>query len=741
MALVIVESPNKCSKIKKVLGNGYEVIASVGHIKDLEKKNMGIDTTTWDANYIVNPDKKDVVQKIKNAAKEHDEIYIATDDDREGSAIAFDIKSLIPKDKKIYRSIFKTITKDDIWKGINNPIPFDENLYKAQQARRMTDRIVGFKVSPVMWAKGLKNTSAGRVQSATLKWIVDKEKEIRAFNKEEYWTIHADMKKGFIADLVSINGAKVEPKTKNDSDTIISKIANKLKVSKYESKATTRSPNPPFITATLQQEANTKFGWSSKRTMDVAQALFANGLTTYIRSDSVRIDPEKINDLRDRIKQKFGQQYLSSSPIHYQNKDASQDAHEAIRPTFEPTPSTLSVDETRLLDLITDRFMASQMADAIFDRTSVELESSLKDKAIFKISGSILKFDGHLKVYGSQTKDVMLPKMSVGDILDVANVRGEQHFTKPPARFTDASFINKMKEDGVGRPSTYATVTETLIDHGYVCRDKKNLKPTEIGIMVSDYLSTFFKDIVDTTFTAKMEDDLDKIALGNLNKNIFMDSFFKVLEIELDGAKRGDPSVIFKTDIDCKSCADGSKMARKISKSGVFLGCENYPKCGHVLNYDEDGNVKESDIETGIPCPICKSKVVKKKGKFGEFWGCSSYPTCTWIGKIDSDGNIAETKAVEKTDIKCDQCKAGYMIKRQGKNGPWLGCSSYPKCKNTASLESDGTLKKTKPKQKLTGEKCPKCKKGDLLEREGKYGKFKGCSEFKNGCKYIHKEK
>lgn len=748
MALLIVESPNKIKKISKALPPGYVVMASVGHVMDLEKKDMGIDLDTFDASYKINDDKKDIVKSLKEEAKKHDVIYIATDPDREGEGIAHNIRSLLPKQgKQIIRVAFKDLSKASIQAALQNPVGFDDNLFEAQQARRMTDRLVGFKVSPVMWAKGMKNTSAGRVQSATLKWLVDREKEIRSFVPEEYWSIHSDMINGFTADFYGMDGKKYVPPNKAKADAIVNDIGKELVVSQYNSTAGTRSPSAPFITATLQQDASSKFGWTSKKTMDVAQSLFSNGLITYHRTDSVRIEPAKIKDIRERIEQSYGKAYLSPKARTYQNKDAAQDAHEAIRPTFEPVPTSISVDDKRLLELITNRFMASQMADAKFDKTNVELESKGEKKTYqFRASGSVMQFDGFLKVYGGVGKDTVLPSMKVGDKIKIKKLRPVQHFTKPPGRYTDSSFISKMKNDGVGRPSTYATVVETLLSHGYIVRDKKALKPTEVGIMVSDYLSEFFKDISNAEFTATLESELDDIATGKAKKKDVMKKFFETLSTELQAAIEGDPGVIFKTKRDCPSCKDGSKMVRKVGKHGVFLGCENYPTCGQIMNFDKDGNIKEDKVETGLPCPVCNSKIIKKQGKFGEFYGCSAYPTCKWTGKVDEQGNVITNKKAKKSGHSCPKCNSD-LIERDGKFGKFLGCSAYPKCKfignedeNGNIVPSKGSSGKKASSAKKTGKSCPKCKTGELLEREGKFGTFLGCSEFPK-CKHIEKGK
>jgi DNA topoisomerase-1 len=742
MALIIVESPNKIPKIRKALGNGYTVMASVGSIMDLEKKEMGINLDTFTPSYKVNHDKTDVVKALKAEAKNHKDIYIATDPDREGEGIAFSIKEILPKrGKNIQRISFKELTKAAIMGAIKNPVGFNDELYAAQQARRMTDRMVGFKVSPVMWNKGLKKTSAGRVQSATLKWLTEREKEIRAFVKEEYWTIIAETKDGFNANFYGIGKKKFVPKSKKEADEIVAAIKGDLEVTDYQAKTRKRSPSPPFITATLQQDASTRFGWTSKKVMDNAQELFSQGLITYHRTDSVRTEASKIIDIRDKIENKFGKNYLSTNKRLYKNKDAAQDAHEAIRPTFEAIPMTVSSEQRRLLDLITDRFMASQMADAIFDQSSIALEYKDKKSYVFKVSGSVQQFDGFLKAYGSASKDLVLPAMKKGQKVGVKKFVPGQHFTKAPPRYTDASFVGKMKKEGVGRPSSYATIPETLVRHGYIVRDGKSLKPTEIGIMVADYLSVYFKDLTDAQFTSTMESELDQIGSGSIKMFDFMDKFYNVLKSEITVARKGSSKQIFESEIECPSCNDGTKMSRKIGEHGVFLGCQSWPKCGHIINIKEDGSFEDGQVETGTPCPECGNPIVKRKGKYGEFWGCKAYPTCTWKGKLDENGNIIKrSSSGETTGIKCGVCKQGEMVKRKGKFGEFLGCNRYPDCKTIVNLDANGkpVVKKKKKAAKSTGKTCPKCKKNELVERDGKFGKFIACSGFPK-CRHIEK--
>lgn len=748
MALVIVESPNKIPKIKKCLGPGYQVLASVGHIMDLAKKDMGIDLDTFTPTYSVNQDKKDVVKNIKEAAKNHSDIYIATDADREGECIAYHIYDILPKKgKNIERVIFKEINKKEIDAGLKNPIGFRPDLYDAQKARRMTDRIVGFKVSPVLWSKGMKGMSAGRVQSAALNILAEREKKIRDFKPEEYWSITLLSKIGLEAALSKIGGKTFKIKTKAEVDAVVKDIPSKVEVTLYQAKSRKRSPYPPYITSTLQKDAGTKFNWTGKRVMDTAQKLFSEGLITYHRTDSTRSDPDKVKKIREEIKSKYGVKYLSPKTNQYGPKEAAQDAHEAIRPTFEKLPPGMSSDEKKLYDLIYSRFMASQMANAIFDQTTIELQGTGKKKYTFKATGSIMNFDGFLKVYGGTGNDKILPKVTKGQKLDVDKVTPNQHFTKAPPRFNGPSFTDKLEKDGVGRPSTYASIPETLISRGYVERNGKNLHVTEVGIMVSDYLKEHFESITSIEFTADMEADLDKISTGNKDMDSVMKEFHQDLKKDLDQAVKSKDLSVFKTKKECPDCkAKGTKafLVRKVGKYGVFLGCENYPNCGYTITYDASGKEKVEHVDTAKSCPNCGTgKVIKKEGKFGDFYGCSNYPTCKWTGKVGTDGAIVEKKAstAKSTGIKCPTCKTGELVERNGKFGKFHGCNRYPKCKTIVNLDDNGNpikkVTKSKSAAKKTGEKCPKCN-SDLVERKGKFGAFVGCSGYPS-CKYIKK--
>ena len=543
----------------------------------------------------------------------------------------------------------------------------------------------------------------------------------------------------FDANFYGINKKKVVPKNKKEAEEIVQAIKGDLEVTDYQAKTRSRSPYPPFDTAALQGDASTKFGWTSKRVMDNAQELFSQGLITYHRTDSLRTEASKIVDIRDRIEKKYGKSYLSPKKRIYKAKGAAQDAHEAIRPTFEAVPMSLSNDQKKLLDLITNRFMASQMSDAKFDQSNIVLEYKDKKTYTFKVSGSVQKFDGFLRVYGSSSKNVALPTMQKGQ--KVKKLVPGQHFTKAPPRYTEASFVGRMKKENVGRPSSYATIPETLLRHKYITREKNVLKPTEVGIMVADYLSVYFKELTTDHFTAKMLNEMDSIAEGNGNLSKFMSDFYENLKDEIKVARKGSSQEIFLTETDCPSCNDGTKMSRKVGEHGVFLGCQSWPKCGHIINIKEDGSFEDGQVETGTPCPECGNPIIKRKGKYGEFWGCKAYPTCNWKGKLDENGKIVErSSGGESTGIKCGVCKQGEMVKRNGKFGEFLGCNRYPECKTIVNLDDNGkpVVKKKKAPAKSTGKTCPKCKKHELVERQGRYGSFVACSGFPK-CRHIVK--
>ncbi len=698
MALVLIESPNKISKLQKILGPGYKIMASVGHVMDLAKSKMGINTDTLELEYKVNPDKKDIVKNIKAEAKNHDVIYLATDPDREGEAIAFHLSTLLPSTGvTVHRVKFNAITSEAVKKAMKNPGVLDSSLYDAQRARRAIDRLVGFKVSPVMWNKGMVGTSAGRVQSVALRLIADREKEIKAFKPEEYWTLEVETDKDFTAEFWGVDSKDYPLPDQASVDAVVAAIkasGKKLKVVDYQAKTRSRKTAPPFTTSTMQQAASNSFGWGAKKTMSVAQDLFGHGLITYHRTDSTRVEPSKIQELRDKVEQTYGKKYLSPSVINYGPSDGSQDAHEAIRPTYDTPVSALSKDEKRLLTLIENRFMASQMADAEYDQVSVRLEVQDTKAYCFKQTGSILTFDGFLKVYGEVKEDLILPQMKIGDEFGWKALNTQQHYTKPPPRYSDASIIKILEKEGVGRPSTYASILETLEERKYTEKNGKSLGATEIGIMVSDFLTERFPEIVDTGFTSDMESKLDQMADGKVEFKEFVKEFLTSLDDMLTKATSSQMPVAFEVEHSCPKCS--SNMIKKISKHGPFLGCKNWPACDGVLTIAGEKNANEK-VETGHSCPSCSNILILRKGKNGDFFGCKAYPNCKYTAPVGEDGNPGEAKkaAPKDTEVKCPKCKKGHMQERTGKFGKFYGCSAYPKCKNIMKSIEDASINQT----------------------------------------------
>lgn len=693
MKLVIIESPNKIKKLKSILSSDYEIIASVGHMFDLPKRELGIDLETFETELLLDEGKKDILANIKKNADDAEIIYLASDADREGSAVSKNIFDALSKknQKKCKRLLINAITKEAVEQAIQNPTTIDLNLSNAQKGRRVTDRLVGYQISPVMWSKGLKGTSAGRVQSVALKYVADLEKEINAFTSEEYWkaTLKGD---GFSAELASVDGSPYNPKTKAGAEALKKDILSgkdSAKVSEYTKKVRTRSPEPPFITSTLQQIASNNFGWNAQKTMQVAQTLFAAGLITYLRTDSTRIEPDKIESIRKKIDSKLGKNYLSPTIRSYANKDAAQDAHEAIRPTYDQPLAPLSPEETKLLDLIHRRFQASQMADATFDQASLKIEvKSAKHTYLFKVNGSIMTFDGFLKTYGDNKEDLALPQMSIGSSVEVKDISISQHFTQPPGRYSDASLIKKLEKEGVGRPSTYASIIETLINRGYASRDKKSVHATELGIMVSDYLSHSFPSLVSPEMTAKMESDLDEIASGRGDYLQTMSAFYKLLSSSIESAKKVPTIDIFKVDRCCPKC-DSSLVKRK-GEDNIFFGCSSWPKCGYTLKIGMDGEETSELEETGEECPECGGMLKEREGRFGKFKGCGAYPACKYIKKELREGQQKVPALPSKFD--CPKCKIKMVI-RTSVHGEFHSCKNFPKCKYTYNEKSTNKIR------------------------------------------------
>ena len=668
--LVIVESPSKATTIKKYLGSGYSVIASMGHIIDLPKSQLGIDVeNNFEPKYITIRGKGDLVKSLKREAKNASKIYLATDPDREGEAISWHLANLLNIDKNDKcRVTFNEITKKAVSAGIKEPREIDESLVDAQQARRILDRIVGYKISPLLWKKVRKGLSAGRVQSVATKLICDREKEINEFDSKEYWTIDASLiagKKKFTASFYGKNGKKTDIPDGDKAGQILAEIeGSEFKVTNIKKAQKKKTSAPPFITSTLQQEAGRKLSFTSQRTMQAAQQLYEGinikgkgqiGLITYMRTDSLRVSEDAVAESRAYIEATYGSEYIPAKPKVYKTKKNAQDAHEAIRPTYpdltpESIKASLTADQYKIYKIIWDRFTASQMTDAIFDTVSAELEAN---GYTFRASGSTVKFAGFSLLYTEskdegEKKEGKLPELNIGDTPKCDKIEKEQHFTQPPARYTEASLIKTLEEKGIGRPSTYAPIITTIIARGYVVRSKKTLSPTELGMIVNELMCENFEKIVDVGFTASMEEDLDKVEEGSVDWHELIGSFYTPFEATLKEAEEKIGNIEIKdevSDVQCEKC--GRMMVYKQGKFGRFLACPGFPECR---------NTKAKVKGTGVPCPKCGKEIIEKKSKRGKlFYGCTSYPDCDF------------TSWDKPTDEKCPKC-GGIMFEKAGRS-------------------------------------------------------------------------
>ncbi len=657
--LVIVESPSKAKTIQKYLGKDYKVAASVGHIRDLPAAKLSVDIKNdFAPKYAIVKGKEKLVKELKNMVSDADKVYLATDPDREGEAISWHLATVLDLDINDKNRVkFNEINKTSVLQGIKNPEKIDLDLVDAQQARRILDRIVGYKLSPFVSQKIRRGLSAGRVQSVAVRLIVDREEEIRAFNPEEYWTIDAKLiapssKKAFSATLTADENGKVKIENKAQSDAYLNRLDGADYIVDSVKKGTRkRQPAPPFTTSTLQQEASRKLGFQGKRTMKVAQELYegmevkgvgTTGLITYMRTDSLRISEESRQAGNEYIRSNYGEKYLPSKPRYYKTKASAQDGHEAIRPTI-PTLSpdavkdSLTQDQYKLYSLIWKRFMASLMAECVQDTVKVEISAAKpEDRAngkhcIFSASGYSIKFEGYTRIYEVSTDDdeegeSVLPEIKDSDALKLKSLDGNQHFTQPPARYTEASLIKELEETGVGRPSTYVSIVSTILAREYVVRDKKQLKPTELGEAVVGLLKKQFPNIVNVKFTANMESDLDKVENGEVDYIAMLHTFYDGFENTLQKAKDDMSGVKIQlqedvTDIPCEKC--GRMMVVKVGRFGKFLACPGYPECK---------NTKPFVVQTNAKCPVCGGKVIEKKSKKGyTFYGCDNYPDCNFM--------------------------------------------------------------------------------------------------------------
>ncbi len=672
-SLVIVESPAKAKTIKNYLGKDFSVEASSGHLIDLPKSKLGVDIENdFQPQYEVIKNKKKYLTKLKKAAENAESVYLASDPDREGEAIAWHIADQLGIKDKSYRILIHEITEKAIKESINSPTTLSNDRFDAQQARRVLDRLVGYQVSPLLWKKVRRGLSAGRVQSVALRIVVEREREIEKFVTKEYWTIEGDFlpansgdQNPFSANLIRFDSNKVEIGTEQEAANIVNQIKNNdYHVSSVDKKERTRKAQPPFITSTLQQEASRKLRFSVKKTMAIAQKLYEGielgaegpmGLITYMRTDSVRISDQALSESRKYIMDKYGNKYLPEKPNLYKVQKSAQDAHEAIRPTsFDFSPDKIKAhladDEFELYKLVWQRFLASQMTSIIYDQTSIEIKS---EKAEFRTTGSIIKFEGFSKVYiegkeedeqNQEDDEKKLPKLSKDQSLSLKDLKMEQHFTQPPPRFSESSLVRELEEKGIGRPSTYSSIISTIQDREYVKRENRKLKPTVLGKSVNDMLIDGFPEILDVKFTADMEDKLDKVEQGSINWVELLKDFYKGFSqrlLQADDKMRSLRRDGVPAGIDCNQC--GSPMIIKWGKRGEFLSCSTYPECKNAkpFHYDEDGNVKvvekvQPEV-SDINCDKCGKPMVIRKSRYGKFYGCSGYPGCKNIKRMNKE--------------------------------------------------------------------------------------------------------
>jgi len=744
--LVVVESPTKIRTLKKYIGKNYNIAATVGHIRDLPPRELGIEIDNdFKPEYKTINGKQKVITALKKAAGNATDIYLAPDPDREGEAIAFHAAHVLKKKgRQFHRVLFHELTQKAIHQAIAAPLKLHQNKYDAQQARRVLDRLVGYQISPLLWRKVKGRLSAGRVQSVAVRIICERERAIQIFEPVEYWSVTAHLEgetpPSFMAKLTKKDEKKLKIPDGTVAKSIVSDLADEtFQVDDVRRKTVRRRPLPPFITSKLQQEAIRKLRFSAKKTMVVAQQLYEGvdlaqgepvGLITYMRTDSTRIANEAAQDALELIRQNFGPDYAPDSPRFFKNRQKAQDAHEAIRPTSvfntpEKIARYLSKDQLALYRLIWQRFVASQMKEALIDQVSVIIKAGVYQ---FNASGSTVKFPGFMKLYmsaeeqnkQSQDKQKMpLPELRPGMVLKLNKLDPKQHFTQPPPRFSEASLVKELEENGIGRPSTYAAILSTIQTKGYVEMIKRYFRPTELGFIVNDLLVQTFPDLFDVAFTAKMEENLDRIETAEMNYSDLLNRFYHPFKKELDAAQEGMISmrgVGFATGLTCPQCQTG-QLHIKVGKNGQYLACNRYPECSFTRNYerDEKGHVhlveQPQDETTDEVCEKCGSPMVLKQGRYGSFIACSGYPKCKNTRSVNAShrGNDTGVKCPEKN---CD----GLLVERKSRRGKiFYGCNRYPKCKFALW---------DKPVPKV----CPQCNEPFLIMKSTKKdGEFLAC--------------
>ena len=771
--LVIVESPAKAKTIQKYLGKGFTVDASFGHVKDLPKSSLGVDIEDrFNTEYVVIPGKEKVLAKLKKLALAADMIYLAPDPDREGEAIAAHLADELGDGKRkkkgkakgetqdgerIRRVTFNEITQRAVKSAFEHPRGIDRNLVDAQQARRVLDRLVGYQVSPLLWDKVRRGLSAGRVQTVALRLIVDREREIKAFEKKEYWTIDANLAANkppaFDARFLGKGEEKVEVPNGEEAEKIRLALEKAdWVVRSVEKKERRRNATPPFTTSKLQQDSSRKLRFSVKRTMMIAQRLYEGielgdeglvGLITYMRTDSTRVAPEAIAEVREYVTGEYGSQYLPESPNVYKEKKEAQAAHEAIRPTSamrhpDKVKQYLHEDEFKVYKLIWQRFVASQMNPAVFDQTTVDIDAKSGSETFwFRVTGSVMKFDGFLKVY-EESKDARdeedeelkhkLPPLEAGQKLTLKSLKPEQHFTEPPPRYNEASLVKELEERGIGRPSTYATILSTIQERQYAQKSGGKFTPTEIGLVVTDLLVDNFKDIFDFQYTARLEEELDEIEEGKEKWTDALDEFYKKFAKDLRYAEKHMENIKRMekpTDEKCERC--GAPLVIKWGKHGSFFACSTYDKDDpNSCTFTKENPINLPDLDSADLqettqeeyCENCGRVMVLKRGRFGQFMACTGYPDCKTTRRLDQGKKVPDIPL----DEVCPQCGRN-LILRHGRYGEFVSCSGYPDCKYV--------------KQNFIGVKCPLCKDGELVEKRARKGNtFYGCSNYPK-CKFT----
>ncbi len=781
-SLVIVESPAKIKTLKKLLGPTFIFESSYGHVRDLPEKEFGIDVENqFEPKYVLLSKKTEVVDRLKEAAKECDTIYLAPDPDREGEAIAWHISQILPKDANIKRISFQSITRDAVQEAIKNPTTLNLALVNAQQARRLLDRLVGYSISPLLnkrlrRGRG-KGVSAGRVQSVALKLVVDREKEIEAFIPKEYWTIAAKVQPGddkpFTAALSAIDGIRVEKEQVGNkvegTDFVLVNNAEKAKairedlekatyiVTRVDRKEKKRNPEAPFITSTMQQEASRHYRFSPSRTMEIAQGLYegielgsdgAEGLITYMRTDSVRVAPEAIEEARSYIGKEFGKDYLPDSPRNYSVKKSAQDAHEAIRPASvmrhpDQVKQYLTKEQYLLYSLIWKRFLASQMVPAIYDTVSVDIQA---DIYTLRATGSQIKFRGFLTLYEEKSdeeqdsdEDKLLPNLSVDQLLSLLELTGEQSFTRPPARFTEATLIKELEKSGIGRPSTYATIMKKIESRDYTVKEQSRLKPTELGRVICELLELNFKTIMETAFTAHMEDDLEEVAEDKKNWKVLLAEFWATFAPTMAAAEENAIVPKIPTDTPCPKC--GGMLQKVWSKDKYFLGCEHYPECDYTISVEEstfDKNDYKDGFDYEQPCPKCKAAMKLRFGRFGAFLGCTSFPECRGVVRIPKKGE-PEEEPLPPTPCPAVGC-TGELVKRRSRFGKtFIACSEYPDC-DVIGNSLEIVMDKYQNREKTAYVGKPKGKKGAKGKEEKAPAKKKATKKKATGKKATTKK-